>query len=207
MKVKCKWKCQFLSCVRLLATPQTVVRQAPLPMGFSRREYWNGLPCPSPRDLPNPGIEPRSLALLAGSLPSETPGKPYNSDILLLSEVSPGRLFPWILNSDNGVINTITFTYCLVYSKHFQKCFTCVYSWTLIITLCIGWYHCPHFILEKSDTKRSDLSRVTQRISDWATLWNATLASEHKSLWWYHVTWTGHGRENIDGEDKRPEFK
>ena len=127
MQVKCKWKCQFLSCVRLLATPRTVVRQAPLPMGFSRREYWNGLPCPSPRDLPNPGIEPRSLALLAGSLPSETPGKPYNSDILLLSEVSPGRFFPWILNSDNGVINTITFTYCLVYSKHFQKCFTCLF--------------------------------------------------------------------------------
>ena len=127
---------------------------------------------------------------------------PYNSDILLLSEVSPGRLFPRILNSDNSVISTITFTYCLVYSKHFQKCFTCVYSWTLIITLCIGWYHRPHFILEKSDTKRSDLSRVTQRIRDWATLWNATLASEHKSLRWYHVTWTGHGRENIDCGDR-----
>ena len=41
--------------------------------GFSRQEYWSGLPYPSPRDLPYPGIEPRSPALQADSLPSETP--------------------------------------------------------------------------------------------------------------------------------------
>ena len=126
MKVKCKWKCQLLSCVWLLAAPRAIVSQAPLPV-FSRQEYWNGFPCPSPRDLPNPGIEPRSLALLAGSLPSETPGKPYNSDILLLSEVSPRRLFPWILNCDNSVINTITNFYILLsifkaLSKVFHIC-------------------------------------------------------------------------------------
>jgi len=45
------------------ATPWTVARQAPLSMGFSRQEYWNGLPFPSPGDLPNPGIKPGSLAL------------------------------------------------------------------------------------------------------------------------------------------------
>ena len=45
-------------------------------MGFSRLEYWSGLPFPSPGDLPNPGIEPQSLALQADSLPSESPGKP-----------------------------------------------------------------------------------------------------------------------------------
>ena len=45
-------------------------------MGFSRQEYWNRLPFPSPGDLPNPGIEPRSPALQADSLPSESPGKP-----------------------------------------------------------------------------------------------------------------------------------
>ena len=45
-------------------------------MGFSRQEYWSGLPFPSPGDLPNPGIEPRSPALQADSLPSEPPGKP-----------------------------------------------------------------------------------------------------------------------------------
>ena len=45
-------------------------------MGFSRQEYWSGLPCPSPGDLPNPGVEPRSPALQADCLPTEPPGKP-----------------------------------------------------------------------------------------------------------------------------------
>ena len=48
------------SHVRLFATLWTVVRQAPLSMGFSRLEYWGSWPCPPPRDLPNPGIEPGS---------------------------------------------------------------------------------------------------------------------------------------------------
>ena len=46
------------------------------PWGFSRQEYWSGLPCPSPGDLLNPGIEPRSPSLKADSLPCEPPGKP-----------------------------------------------------------------------------------------------------------------------------------
>ena len=50
-------------------------------MGFSRQEYWSGLPFPSPGDLPNPGIEPRSPALQADALTSEPPGKPeYESN-------------------------------------------------------------------------------------------------------------------------------
>ena len=53
------------------ATPWTVACQAPLSMGFSRQEYWSGLPFPSPGDLPNPGIEPRSPALQADALSSE----------------------------------------------------------------------------------------------------------------------------------------
>jgi len=44
-------------------------------MGFSRQEYWSGVPFPSPGDLPDPGIEPESPALLADALPSEPPGK------------------------------------------------------------------------------------------------------------------------------------
>ena len=52
-----------LSHVRLFATSWTVVYQAPLSMGFSRQEYWSGLPFPSPGDLPDPGIEPGSPAL------------------------------------------------------------------------------------------------------------------------------------------------
>ena len=59
-----------------LATPWTVAYQAPLSMEFSRQEYWSGLPFPSPGDLPDPGIKPRSPALQAGSLPSELQGKP-----------------------------------------------------------------------------------------------------------------------------------
>ena len=50
--------------------------QAPLSMGFSRQEYWSGLSLPSPRDLPKPGIKPRSPALQADALPSEPPEKP-----------------------------------------------------------------------------------------------------------------------------------
>ena len=50
--------------------------QAPLSMGFPRQKYWNGLPFPSPGDLPNPGIEPRSPALQANFLPPEPPVKP-----------------------------------------------------------------------------------------------------------------------------------
>ena len=59
----------------LLATPWTVDYKAPLPMEFSRQEYWSGLPFPSPGDLPNPRIELRSPALRAHTLPSEPPGK------------------------------------------------------------------------------------------------------------------------------------
>ncbi|KAM7230968.1 hypothetical protein CapIbe_018458, partial [Capra ibex] len=47
--------------VRLSVTPWTLARQAPLSMGFSRQEYWSGLPFPSPGDLPDPGIDPASL--------------------------------------------------------------------------------------------------------------------------------------------------
>ena len=59
---------QLLSLVQLFVTPWTVARQAPLSMGFSRHEYWSGLPFPPPGDLPNPGFEPESLAIPAGGL-------------------------------------------------------------------------------------------------------------------------------------------
>ena len=53
-----KVKVKSLSYIRLFATPWTVACQAPPSMGFSKQEYWSGLPFPSPRDLPDPGIEP-----------------------------------------------------------------------------------------------------------------------------------------------------
>ena len=64
--------CSVTQEYRLFATPQMV---APLSMEFSRQEYWIKLPFPIPGNLPHPGIEPVSLALLADSLPSEPPGK------------------------------------------------------------------------------------------------------------------------------------
>ena len=54
---------KLLSRVRFFATPWTVAYQIPPSMGFSRQEYWSGLPFPSPGDLPDPGIEPGSPAL------------------------------------------------------------------------------------------------------------------------------------------------
>ena len=59
------WVLSRFSPVQHFATPLTVARQAPLSMGFSRREYWSGLPCPPPGYLPHPGIEPGSPALRA----------------------------------------------------------------------------------------------------------------------------------------------
>ena len=70
-KTKVKWKWKSLSRVWLFATPWTIQS-----MEFSRPEYWNGWPFPSPGDLPNPGIEPRSPTSQADSLPAEPPKKP-----------------------------------------------------------------------------------------------------------------------------------
>ena len=63
------------SRVQLFVTLWTVARQAPLPMGFSRQEYWSGLPFPSPGDVPRPGIKPESLtspALVGGFFTTST---------------------------------------------------------------------------------------------------------------------------------------
>ena len=68
-------KVKSLSHVQLFATPWTVAYNAPPSIGFSRQEYWSGLPFPSPQDLPDPGIEPRSPSLQADTLPSEPPGE------------------------------------------------------------------------------------------------------------------------------------
>ena len=61
-------------------------------MEFSRQEYWSGLPFPSPGDLPDPGIKPRSPILQADSLPSELPGKPMQDRKGLKLEGEGGRL-------------------------------------------------------------------------------------------------------------------
>ena len=74
-----KVKVKSLSHVRLFVTPWTVAHQAPPSMEFSRQEYQSELPFPSPGDLPDPGIEPRSPALRADTLLSEPPGNPSNA--------------------------------------------------------------------------------------------------------------------------------
>ena len=74
---------ESLSHVQLFATLWTVARKDPLfIMGFSRKEYWSGLPCPPPEDRPNTGIEHRSPSLQMDFLPSEPPGKPTFNHIL-----------------------------------------------------------------------------------------------------------------------------
>ena len=72
------------SRVRLFATTWTVAHKVPLSIGFSRQEYWSGFLCPPPRDLPDPGMEPRSPALQADSLllsHQGTPPRPYTCTI------------------------------------------------------------------------------------------------------------------------------
>ena len=83
---------ESLSCVQLFVTPWTGVCQAPLSMGFSKQEYWSGLPFPYPGDLPDPGIDPRSPTFQAHSLPSEPLGNFSESE----SEVT--QLCPTLCN-------------------------------------------------------------------------------------------------------------
>ena len=82
------------SRAQLFVTLWTIAHQAPPSMGFSRQEYWSGLPFPSPGDLPNPGIEPRSPTLQADALTSAPPGKPLEMRIGEIKWLLP---FTWYL--------------------------------------------------------------------------------------------------------------
>ena len=97
------------SCVQLFVTLWIVAHQAPLSMGLSRPEYWSGLPCPSPGDLPNPGIEPASLlspALGAGFFTTITTWEagPRQSHALKVPQVILVRRQAWdsLLSSKEG---------------------------------------------------------------------------------------------------------
>ena len=86
---------QSLSCVQLFATPWTMACQALLSRGFSRQEYWSGLPCPAPGDLPTQGSNPGLPYCRCILLPSEPPGKPKNmgaGSLFLLQGIFPTQV-------------------------------------------------------------------------------------------------------------------
>ena len=74
-----KWVLHIGSSRQTLWTSWTVPHQAPLSMGFPKQEYWRRLPLPSPGDLPEPGIKPKSSALAGGFFSAEPPGKPLEN--------------------------------------------------------------------------------------------------------------------------------
>ena len=101
-------KVKSLSRVRLFATPWTAASQAPPSMGFSRQEYWSGLPLPSPGDLPDPGIEPGFPALASGFFTTEPPEAPTSfhlKDVLLirgsLEHIFSFFSYAWMLRTAN----------------------------------------------------------------------------------------------------------
>ena len=91
---------QLLSPLRLFAIAWTVARQAPLSMGFSRQEYWSGLPFLSPRDLPDPGTEPMSPASQADSLPLEPLEKSY---YLLVKHIQAVKFMLFVFTKEEAV--------------------------------------------------------------------------------------------------------
>ena len=100
MEAKCLHRsspvlCWLLSCVQLFAIQWAVAHQSPLSMGFSRQEYWSGLPFPSPGDLPDPGIEPVSPALQGNSLLSE----PLIAPFATILPFHSGLLFHFFFSS------------------------------------------------------------------------------------------------------------
>ena len=107
-------KVKSLSHVQLFATPWTVAYQAPPSMGFSRQEYWSGLPLPSPGDLPDPGIEPRSSAFQADALTSEPPG-------WLSQSLNAGNEFIFLMCRPNKMFMDLNLTHRLpsyLYPSH-----------------------------------------------------------------------------------------
>ena len=110
------------SRVQLFATLWTVILHAPQSMGLLRQEYWSGLPCPPPGDLPYPGIEPGSPASQADSLPSEPPGKPRNtgeSSLPLLQGIVPVQKLKWGLLHFRQILNQLSYQDFMCLYMHF----------------------------------------------------------------------------------------
>ena len=116
-----KWVSEWvksLSCVQLYATPWTVACQVPPSMGFSRQDYWSGLPFPSPGDLPDSGIEPWSPTLQAGFTVWATREKLSNSFpkfmYHFLSHCQGGRSSFSVLSPAVGTVTGFCFSYSTV---------------------------------------------------------------------------------------------
>ena len=101
LHIKVKLKRQLFSPVLLSATPQTVDHHAPLSKGFSRQEHWSGLPFPSPEDLPDPGIKPRSPMMQADSLGSEPLGPILHIAVGIYRSQSPIHSSPTLPSGDH----------------------------------------------------------------------------------------------------------
>ena len=114
-----KVKVKLLSRVRLFATPWTAAYYASPSMGFSRQEYWSGLPFPSSGDLLIPGIEPRSPALQKGTLLSEPPGKPPSNVGSLSSIPDWGAKTPHASRPKDQTIKQKQ--YCNKFNKDFKN--------------------------------------------------------------------------------------
>ena len=152
----CMYTCvpSHFSCVWLSAALWTVACQAPLSIGFSREEYWSGLPCPPPGDLPGQGPNPHLLCLLhwqGGFLPPVPPGKPnaaaaaksFQSCPTLCDSMDsspPGssergilqaRTLEWAAISFSQEAHWLTCIECLLWSGNFANHIMCIIPWWL----------------------------------------------------------------------------
>ena len=151
-----KWSEVTQSCPTL-CDPWTVAHQAPPSMGFSRQEYWRGLPFPSPGDLPNPGMKPRSPTLQAYALTSAPPGKPIGVGSLSLLQ----GIF-MTQESNQGLLHCTWILYQLSYEGSLYW-----YEWYLLLYLNIN-YHIITYLLKLFWSKDHHLSlAIIQGISYW----------------------------------------
>ena len=128
-------KVKSLSHVQLFGTPWTAAYQAPSSMGFSRREYWSGLPFTSPGDLPDPWIEPGSPILQADALPSEPPGMAV---IFCYSSLKGPRPSPHSTPMTKVLcvcVMCAVFYACAVYV--FSVCVLCICCMCVVYVFCV----------------------------------------------------------------------
>ena len=126
-----------LSCVRLFCNPMTVPHQAPLSIGFSRQEYWSGLPIPSPGDLPKPEIKPMSPALSGAFFTTEPLGKTFQSPIGSFNSDN------WFFSREAGSTSSRTL--------HYHSFWSFVIAFQLWCLLSFHCQACFHFVLKDGD--------------------------------------------------------